>query len=112
MIHLRSDLATSLVLLAVAATTSAMAGPAQTPGLDQRQARQDQRIQQGVASGELNQREARRLENQQDRVEAAETRAKADGKVTAVERRRLDRAQDRASANIAKQKHDRQKAAH
>ncbi len=73
---------------------------------------QDQRIQQGVASGELNQREARRLENQQDRVEAAETRAKADGKVTAVERRRLDRAQDRASANIAKQKHDRQKAAH
>lgn len=81
-----------------------------TPGIDARQERQQQRIEQGVASGELNQREAARLNRQQDRIERMEERAKADGVVTNQERRQLNRAQNRASRHIAKEKHDRQKA--
>lgn len=106
------SLRTLLLCLASLAVGPALAASNATPGVDQRQANQDQRIQQGVASGELNTREARRLNRQQDAIENAESRAKADGKVTAAERKRLDNAQDRASTNIAKQKHDRQKARH
>ena len=81
-----------------------------TPGVDARQERQQQRIDQGVASGELNQREAGRLDRQQDRIQGMEEKAKADGQVTKQEQRQLNRAQNRASRHIAKEKHDRQKA--
>jgi hypothetical protein len=40
--------------------------------VDKRQERQEQRIEQGKASGELNKREARRLERQQKGVARAE----------------------------------------
>lgn len=92
----------ALVALPVSAQTS-------TPRVDQRQANQEARIQQGVQSGQLTDREAARLEKGQDRVQAAEDRAKADGKVTKAERVKLDAKQDRQSRRIAKQKHDRQK---
>lgn len=94
-------------LLLAALPVAALAQPA-TPGVDQRQANQERRIQQGVRSGQLTEREAARLERGQDRVEKMEDQAKADGKVTAKERVRLHRAQDRQSAAIYKEKHDRQ----
>ncbi len=111
MINLRCALSASLLALC-SATALAQAGPAAsgaTPGVDQRQARQEQRIEQGKASGELNQSEARRLERQQKGVARAEARAKADGTVTAAERKRLHRMQDGTSKRIHRQKHDRQK---
>lgn len=79
-----------------------------TPVIDQRQANQEARIQQGVASGELTPREAARLEKGQTHVANMEAKAKADGVVTPKERARIDRAQDRQSARIHHQKHDRQ----
>jgi hypothetical protein len=79
-----------------------------TPGIDQRQANQEKRIDKGIASGELTRREARRLEKQQAHINKAEDRAKADGVVTAAERKRLHHKQNNASANIYRQKHDRQ----
>lgn len=85
------------------------ADPAATPGLDKRQANQERRIQQGVDSGALNQREAARLERGQDRVERMEEKAKADGKVTPQERARLHRAEDVQSRKIYRQKHDAQR---
>ncbi len=80
-----------------------------TPRVDQRQINQEQRIDQGVASGQLTPREATRLDHQQDRVAAVEANAKADGKVTKRERARLHAMQDRDSRNIYRQKHDRQR---
>ena len=80
-----------------------------TPGVDKRQANQERRIQQGVDSGALNQREAARLERGQDRVERMEEKAKADGKVTPQERARLHRAEDVQSRKIYRQKHDAQR---
>ena len=97
----------SLITAAVAAPGYAQTA---TPGVDARQERQEQRIQQGIESGELNQREAGRLQREQERIATHEEKAKADGVVTKAERRKLHREQDRASRHIAKEKHDRQKA--
>ena len=92
----------SLVLPAIAFAQ------ANTPLVDQRQANQERRIDQGVASGSLTQREANRLDRGQDRVDNMENRAKSDGVVTRGERARMYQAQDRQSARIYRQKHDRQ----
>lgn len=98
------------LLIAVIATAITFPALAQavTPGIDQRQMNQEQRIDQGIASGQLNQREANRLERGQARVDAMENRAKADGVVTARERTRIQHAQSVESKRIYRQKHDRQ----
>lgn len=96
-------------ILAVALAVPALAfAQANTPRVDQRQANQEQRIDQGVASGSLTQREAARLEHGQQRVDNMEARAKSDGVVTRQERARLHQAQDTQSRRIYAQKHDRQ----
>ena len=101
-----------LLAAAVVATLVALPAAAQTatPRVDQRQANQERRIQQGVQSGALTPAEAARLEKGQDRVENLEAKAKADGKVTKAEKARLHAAQDKQSRRIAKQKHDKQHA--
>lgn len=96
-----------VVAIALALPVFAFA-QANTPRVDQRQANQEQRIDQGVASGSLTQREANRLERGQGRVDAMENQAKSDGVVTRHERAQLHRAQDRQSERIYAQKHDRQ----
>ena len=104
-----------IICLALAAAGTAFAqtapiDPTATPRIDKREARQQKRIDQGIASGELNAREAARLDAQQGRIHAAEARAKSDGVVTAKERARLTRKQNKASRNIRRNKHDAQKA--
>ena len=91
-------------------TASAQTTVPATPRADQREANQQQRITQGVASGELTQKETYKLEKEQAAIDKTEARAKADGKVTRAERKRLHRMQDAASHDINKQKHDAQAA--
>lgn len=99
------------VIAAVPALSHAQAkDPAATPGIDKRQEMQQKRIDQGVQSGELNKREAARLERHQDRVGKMEDKAKADGTVTKKERAAIHHAQNNESQRIHRQKHDRQKA--
>lgn len=81
-----------------------------TPGIDQRQANQQQRIDQGVKSGQLNKKEAVRLEKGQERIQKMENKAMADGKMTKKERAKIEKAQDRESRRIAREKHDKQTA--
>lgn len=85
-----------------------VAAQSNTAGLDQRQANQARRIDQGQASGQLTPKEAKRLDRQENRIERMESRAKADGVVTPRERAHLARTQTRESHRIARQKHDRQ----
>ena len=80
-----------------------------TPNLDKREAKQQARIDQGVASGQLTGKEAARLEKGQERVQQMEDKAKADGKVTPKERARLQKAENVQSRHIAREKHDRQR---
>lgn len=110
MIKLRTLVAATLALTAAGAFAQAASAPAATPGIDQRQANQEKRIDQGIASGQLNKREARRLDRRQDRIDRAENQAKADGSVTKAERQRLHQKQQRASRAIYRQKHDAQTA--
>ncbi len=104
------------LLLAVCAVTLMMSGlvfaQAETPVIDQRQANQDQRIDQGMASGQLNEQEANRLNKQQGRLGKMEDRAMSDGVMTKRERARVGAAQNRASRHIAREKHDRQGKRH
>ena len=76
------------------------------PGIQEREVKQQQRIQQGIKSGQLTQGEATRLENQQSRIKATEDRMKADGKLTPGERAKLTRRQNCASQNIYRKKHN------
>ncbi|TSA11925.1 MAG: hypothetical protein D4R74_12375 [Betaproteobacteria bacterium] len=101
----------AIVLAALPALALAQATPATpaTPGIDKRQANQERRIQQGVKSGELNAREAARLEKGQAKIQRMEDKAKADGVVTAQERKRIQHAQDVQSKRIAREKHDKQR---
>ena len=104
------------ILSAVTVMTILMSGIAyaqtNTPVIDERQANQEQRIDQGVASGQLNEREANRLNKQQEHVNKMEDRAKSDGVMTKRERARIGAAQHRASRHIAREKHDRQGKRH
>ena len=100
---------TILAILASAALP--VAAQTATPRVDQRQANQEARIQQGIQSGELTGKEAAKLEKGQANVQKKEDKAKADGQVTKKERARLAKAQDKQGKKIRKQKHDKQKQA-
>lgn len=105
----------AIAVIALAWPMMLMAGLARaedataTPGIDKREASQERRIQQGVQSGALNQREAARLERREQHIERMEANAKADGKVTPQERKRLQRAENAQSRRIYREKHDAQR---
>ena len=74
----------------------------------QRNVNQQQRIEQGVKSGQLTNREVGKLENGQARVDHSEARAGANGRVSANEQQRVQKAENQQSKRIYKQKHDAQ----
>jgi hypothetical protein len=106
----------SALILAASTTVFAQApagpakDPAATPGIDKRIDNQQKRIDEGVKSGELNRREATRLQAGEDKLKADTAAAKADGVVTKDERRALNQEANRNSRAIAREKHDRQHA--
>jgi uncharacterized protein HemX len=98
-----------LAALVLGITVSAFAQTAKTPVVTERQVNQQARIKQGVDSGELNRREAARLEAEQAKIQAEKKTAKTDGKVTPRERAKIQHDQNKARRRIAIQKHDAQK---
>jgi len=75
--------------------------------INAREARQERRIYQGIASGELTQREAARLDRQEDRIDKVEARYRRTGDgLSPRERQRLERDLNRTSRDIYRQKHD------
>ncbi|HTH79456.1 MAG TPA: hypothetical protein VL593_10790 [Ramlibacter sp.] len=98
-----------IVLAALAlASAASFAQGTNTPRIDQREVKQQERITQGVASGQLTPAETARLDAQQARIEKTEAKAKSDGVVTAKERAHLTKMQNHASRHIRRQKHDAQ----
>jgi hypothetical protein len=81
-----------------------------TTEVGKRAENQQDRIANGVASGQLTAGEAARLENQQKNLhqEVSADRAANGGSLTPAERRQVNRQQNRASRNIYRQKHDNQ----
>jgi hypothetical protein len=84
--------------------------PALAARADQRADNQQDRIEQGVRSGQLTRREARQLERRQAQIdrEIARYRAMNRGRLTIAQQRKIDREQDQLSRDILRQKHDRQ----
>src|SRR5437588_9773537 len=94
---------------AAAALGLAFAGAAfAQAGTVQRDVNQQQRIEEGLQSGQLNTREAARLEREEARVERDQARAMQDGKLSPAEKARLAREQNRVSRDIYREKHDAQ----
>ena len=100
----------TMFLAALIAAALPVAAQTQTPVVDQRQANQQDRIQQGVQSGQLTPKETAKLEKGQAKVETMKEKAAADGKVTAKERKKLAKAQNKQSKKIYKEKQDKQTA--
>lgn len=102
----------SVAIIVVLATLS-FASSAQAQGrwkknhprraeVNQRLRNQDHRVDQGEASGKLNERQADRIENQDARIRAQEQRdaAQNGGHITKVEQRQLNREENRVSREI------------
>jgi len=79
------------------------------PVINRRQANQQERIREGIRSGELTGSEVRTLEWKEARVAELERRLKSDGTLSPSERARLQRELDQLSKEIYQQKHDAQK---
>lgn len=94
----------------IMASTTVVSAQTNTPRIDARQANQQQRIDKGVTSGQLNAKEAARLQKGQTKVQSQKAAAKSDGIVIKSERAQIKATQNRQSARLAKQKHDAQKA--
>jgi hypothetical protein len=74
----------------------------------QRDVNQQQRIENGLKSGQLNTREAAKLEREESRVDRAQANALKDGKLTDAEKARIGNMQNKVSKDIYKEKHDAQ----
>ena len=73
----------------------------------QRDAYQQQRIEQGLQSGQLDTREAGRLEREQQRIDSQQAHAlRSGGTLTPQEQARINREQNQASRDIHRDKHN------
>lgn len=95
-----------LIAAAVVVLSTTASFAQSTPTIDQRQANQQTRINQGVASGQLTPREANNLQRGQARVQRMENRATSDGVVTRREQARINHAQNVQSRKIFNKKHN------
>lgn len=72
----------------------------------QRDVNQQTRIENGLQSGQLNTREAAKLEHGEAHIDNMEARSMKDGTLTPEEKARIEKAQDAESKAIYGQKHD------
>jgi hypothetical protein len=93
-------------LVAILAVTTIANAQTRTPVINQRQHKQERRINQGVRSGELTRAEARHLRADERKISRDKRMAKADGHVTNAERRHLRREENRTSRSIYRKKHN------
>ena len=74
----------------------------------QRDVNQQNRIEDGLKSGQLTTKEAGKLEREESRVDKMESNALKDGKMTDAEKQRIERAENKTSRDIARDKHNAQ----
>ena len=97
-------------LAASALPAQETATPLREAQVERRANRQQARIAQGAASGQLTARETRNLEKHEAKLDRDIGKAEADGKVTPREQARLNREEDRDSRKIFRKKHNRRVA--
>lgn len=92
--------ATAAALVSIAATAAGPGGHFGATEIDERQARQEQRIERLLARGELSRREYRTLRRGQEAIARVEAQALADGRLGRREMRQLSSMLDEADAQI------------
>jgi hypothetical protein len=99
---------TSITLQLLAMSVLTTAAWAQTPAEQdqQRDVNQQQRIEQGLQSGQLSTKEAGSLERQEQHVDNMESRDLKNGSMSAGEQARLNAAQNKVSSDIYADKHN------
>ena len=98
---------TAVHLSVIAAGFLSSAVFAQTVQQDQqRDVNQQQRIEQGLKSGELSTREAGSLEREQQHIDKMEAHDLRNGSISPAEQARLNAAQNKASRDISADKHN------
>jgi len=75
-----------------------------TADVVQRDVNQQQRIENGVQSGQLSTKETAKLEKGEANIDKMEQRALSDGKMTNAEKQRIEAAQNKESQTIARAK--------
>ncbi|HET7281157.1 MAG TPA: hypothetical protein VFI67_02445 [Sphingomicrobium sp.] len=97
-----------MILALAAAGMIGIALPATAQTINQREARQTQRINRGIRSGQLTPAEARRLHYLEMRLRRTEARMRwrNGGRLTPMERQRLRAMERRDSAEIYRLKHN------
>jgi hypothetical protein len=95
-------------ILAAALIAAFSGGAFAQAGTVQRDVNQDNRIEQGLQSGQLTTHEASGLEKEEAKVERDQSRAMRDGNLSPAEKARLAREQDKVSRDIYKDKHNAQ----
>ncbi|MEQ1774717.1 MAG: hypothetical protein ABL891_13135 [Burkholderiales bacterium] len=101
--------ATIIVLAITVLPGFALAQATRGERIDERQAAQQKRIDDGVKKGELTPQEAARLRADQARIQRMEDKARADGKIDRREARDIERAQRRETRDIATERRDQEK---
>lgn len=100
---------TTKLFSALAFASLALPVFAQTTGSEvQRDVVQQQRIENGLKTGQLTTREAAKLEREEAHVDQAQTRALRDGTLSDAEKARIQKMQNKVSHDIRAQKHDAQ----
>ena len=102
----------SLAALAAVSTAPLAARAAPWQSINQRQANLEQRINQGVRSGELTRPEAARLRGEFKSIARLEASYRRSNGLSMRERADLDARFDRLSRQVMAQKHDRQDRDH
>ena len=92
-------------LIAVAAAP-AFAQTSGAPGFQQRDINQQERIEQGLQSGQLSTKEAGQLEHEQAKIDRTESRDLKNGKLSPAEQAQINGMQNKASADIYRDKHN------
>ncbi len=94
--------------IAFMAGIASVAAQTATPVIKETAREERARIKQGVQTGELTKREARRLAAEQAAIHQDVKAAKVDGVVSKAERQNIKKEQRQASRRIFKNKHDKQ----
>ena len=104
---MKSAITLTLVGLAIV-SSQAFAEPVRHPHrtVNERQSHQDQRIKQGVKSGQLTKEEVQQLKTERKSIRQEEKAYRSDGRLNKEERKDLQQDLNQMSKDIYKEKHD------
>jgi len=96
----------TFLVLAITISFSSTAFAQTATSETQRDVDQQQRIEQGLQSGQLSTKEAGQLERKEQQIDRSEAHAMQDGTLSPAEKTRIQREQNQASRQIYRDKHN------